>query len=195
MGLSRAFGLLESDWYYRPWEVYTLLTYGFLHAPNNIMHILANMYGLWLFGSSVEARYGSREFLWFYLTSIVVGGLVWTLSENMAGEVGSMLGASAGVVAVMVLFALFISTSDDPLHVCVSDADVGACRAAHGFRRNGRDQSFGRRGIHGPSGRRSVCRCVQQARLATEPLAADPVEDAQTGPTTVVAGRSIRPTI
>lgn len=104
-GAVTNFGLLESDWYYQPWRAYALLTYGFLHAPNNLMHILANMYGLWLFGSGVEGRYGSREFLWFYLTAIVVGGVVWTLAEIPSGAPAAMYGASAAVVAVMVLYA------------------------------------------------------------------------------------------
>ena len=104
-GAVTRFGMLESDWYYQPWKAYTLLTYGFLHAPNNLMHILANMYGLWLFGGAVEARYGSREFLWFYLFAIVVGGVVWSLAEIPTGGLANMYGASAAVVAVMVLFA------------------------------------------------------------------------------------------
>ena len=104
-GVVTRFGMLDSDWFYQPWKAYTLLTYGFLHAPNNLMHILANMYGLWLFGSGVESRYGSREFLWFYLTAILVGGVVWTLAEIPSGGLAGMYGASAAVVAVMVLYA------------------------------------------------------------------------------------------
>jgi membrane associated rhomboid family serine protease len=96
------FGMLQSDWYLHPWKVYTLLTYGFLHAPNNI---LANMYGLWLFGGAVEARYGSREFLLFYLTAVVVGGLAWTLAEIPVAGLTTMYGASAACVAVMVVYA------------------------------------------------------------------------------------------
>jgi membrane associated rhomboid family serine protease len=104
-GVVTRYGLLESDWYFQPWKAYALLTYGFLHAPDNLMHILANMYSLWLFGAGVEGRYGSREFLWFYLTAIVVGGVVWTLAEIPAGGAATMYGASAACVAVMVLYA------------------------------------------------------------------------------------------
>lgn len=104
-GTVTQLGMLDSDWYYQPWKAYTLLTYGFLHAPNNILHILANMYGLWLFGTGVEARYGSREFLLFYLTAIVVGGLAWTVAEIPVAGMSHMYGASAACVAVMVVYA------------------------------------------------------------------------------------------
>src|SRR5687767_11159589 len=49
---------LSDRWYWPPWQVYELLTYGFVHSREDMWHILLNMYALWLFGSEVEARYG-----------------------------------------------------------------------------------------------------------------------------------------
>lgn len=98
---------LQANWYYAPWNVYRLLTYGFLHAPNNIFHILMNMFVLWMFGRELEYKYGSQRFLGFYLTGIVFAGLVWSVSEVIYGiPFISALGASGGVAAVVVLFAL-----------------------------------------------------------------------------------------
>jgi membrane associated rhomboid family serine protease len=96
---------LGDQWFQAPWQAFQLLTYGFLHSTANLWHILVNMYGLWLFGRDVEARYGPREFLVFYLTAIVVAGVVWSLSEFATPAHSSMLGASGGVAAVMVVFA------------------------------------------------------------------------------------------
>lgn len=98
---------LYDSWYREPWQAYRLLTYGFAHSDSDMWHILLNMFSLWLFGREVEYRYGSREFLAFYLVAIVVAGLVWTLSELpfSQGVPSSMVGASGGVVAVLVLFA------------------------------------------------------------------------------------------
>ena len=98
--------LLYDQWWREPWQAYRLLTYGFLHAPNDLWHILLNMFALWLFGREVEHRYGSREFLAFYLTAIVVAGLVWTFAEIPNDDRSSMLGASGGVTAVLILFAM-----------------------------------------------------------------------------------------
>src|SRR5262245_19478198 len=39
-------------------EVWRLLTYAFLHAPDNIWHIVFNMLFLWWFGCDMEDLYG-----------------------------------------------------------------------------------------------------------------------------------------
>ncbi len=92
-----------------PWRFFELISYGFLHDPNDLKHILFNMYGLWLFGRSVESRYGQREYLVFYLAAIAVAGIVWCVAEYFANGVQlpiALLGASGGLSAVVVLFAL-----------------------------------------------------------------------------------------
>lgn len=96
---------LNASWYREPWKAYQLLTYGFLHASDDLWHIVLNMLGLWFFGRDVEYRYGRREYLTFYLVSIVIAGLVWTLAEIPSGGVPAAIGASGGVTAVVILFA------------------------------------------------------------------------------------------
>ncbi len=101
--------LLPSDWFYRPWEGYRLLTYGFLHHPGDLKHLIFNMIGLWFFGRAIEQRFGRTEFLVFYLIAIVFAGLVWCVADRFmyGGEFPtSMLGASGGLSAILVLFAL-----------------------------------------------------------------------------------------
>lgn len=53
-----------------------IFTYMFLHSPANIMHILFNMFTLWMFGRILEQVWGSRRFLFFYLVCGVGAGLV-----------------------------------------------------------------------------------------------------------------------
>jgi len=100
---------LHGDVLTRPWLLFEFLTYGFLHSPRDFMHILGNMFGLWMFGRAIEARYGQREFLAFYLLAIILSGGVWYAATFFA-EGGQfpipILGASGGVVAIMILFAL-----------------------------------------------------------------------------------------
>jgi membrane associated rhomboid family serine protease len=94
----------------RPWQAYQLLTYGFLHDEGNFKHIIFNMIGLWIFGRMVEDRYDSREFLAFFMVAVVFAGLVWVLGELIANQGfapgPAMLGASGGIAAVLILFAL-----------------------------------------------------------------------------------------
>ena len=97
---------LSADWYRTPWKFYQLLTYGFLHDPTNLQHILFNMLGLFFLGRDVEYRYGSREYLTFYLVAIVIAGLVRTIAKVFQRLGWQHAGASGGVVAVVILFAL-----------------------------------------------------------------------------------------
>ena len=86
-----------------PLHLFQLLTYGFLHSPIDIKHIVFNMLGLWFFGRDIEYRYGSREYLAFFLVAVVAAGLVWVLGEFVANRRFAagpgMLGASGGVSA------------------------------------------------------------------------------------------------
>ncbi len=85
-------------------QVWRLLTYAFLHA--GFTHILFNMLFLWFFGQEVEEIYGHREFLWMYLTSAVVSGLVFVLAYKFNLQKGSLaIGASGAVTAVMIICA------------------------------------------------------------------------------------------
>ena len=48
---------------FRFWQ---LLTHMFMHG--GILHLAFNMFALWMFGSAIESIFGSRRFLFFYLT-------------------------------------------------------------------------------------------------------------------------------
>jgi membrane associated rhomboid family serine protease len=101
---------LYPDVFVRPWQAYQLLTYGFLHDPTDFRHIIFNMLGLWFFGRLVEERYGSREYLTFFLVAVVLAGVVWLVGELVANRgiasAPTMLGASGGISAVLILFAM-----------------------------------------------------------------------------------------
>jgi membrane associated rhomboid family serine protease len=94
-------------------QVWRLLTYAFLHdtgtgiAPPQgwYLHIIFNMWFLWMFGSYVEERYGSREFLAFYLLSALLGGVTYTLGWKLGLNGQWCLGASGAVTATMILCA------------------------------------------------------------------------------------------
>jgi len=97
---------LRTGWYHTPWMFYQLLTYGFLHARNDVAHILINMVVLWMFGQDIERRYGSRAFLGMYLSAIVFAGAGWSLIEAAYGSKAALVGASGGISAIFALYAL-----------------------------------------------------------------------------------------
>jgi len=75
----------------------TLLTCMFLHG--SLLHVLGNMWSLWLFGDNVEDRMGTGRFLAFYLVCGVVAGLTHVAFE--AHTAMPTLGASGAVAGVM----------------------------------------------------------------------------------------------
>lgn len=90
----------------RPQFWWRLLSYGFVHSPENARHIAINMFVLWMFGREVEGVYGRAEFLRFYLVSIVVGGLFWAAHNYFVLDNSQqhLIGASGGVTAAFMLF-------------------------------------------------------------------------------------------
>ena len=91
-------------------QVWRLLTYAFLHDPGYWWHIVVNMLALWWFGSDIEQHYGSREFLAFYLSAALLGGVAFQAWAMAQGGIHYCLGASGAITAVLVLTACHFPT-------------------------------------------------------------------------------------
>ena len=81
------------------WQPFTSL---FLHG--GLMHLLLNMWGLYLFGSLVAPQLGALSFLEVYFVSGVSGCLFWLLFNWNAHS--ALWGASAAVFGIMMLTAM-----------------------------------------------------------------------------------------
>ncbi len=90
-------------------EVWRLITFQFLHDPRNIMHVLFNMFGMWIFGPMVERYLGGKKYLAFYLVCGLAGGVLFTILTLVGvlpnGIHSTLIGASAGVFGVIVACA------------------------------------------------------------------------------------------
>jgi membrane associated rhomboid family serine protease len=84
-----------------PW---TFFTYMFVHA--GLLHLLGNMFMLFVFGTPVESRMGSRAFILYYLLC-GVGAAVFSLALSNITGVGPMVGASGAVLGVALAFAMY----------------------------------------------------------------------------------------
>lgn len=87
---------------FMPWQ---LLTYGFLHG--SVMHLLLNMYALWLFGVGLENMWGSKNFAIYYLFCVLGAALTQIVTQDIAGQYSPTIGASGGVFGVLLAFGLF----------------------------------------------------------------------------------------
>jgi rhomboid family protein len=78
---------------------YQLVTHMFAHG--GFLHILFNMYALWLFGSVLERIWGAKKFLIFYL----VCGLAAGLTQMFFVPNGAAIGASGAIMGLLAAFA------------------------------------------------------------------------------------------
>jgi len=84
-----------------PVELATVFSSMFLHG--GWMHVIGNMWYLWIFGDNVEDRMGSLRFLAFYLAGGAVAALVH--SALLPGSALPTVGASGAIAAVLGAYA------------------------------------------------------------------------------------------
>jgi len=86
--------IANGDW----WRV---ITGGFLHA--GFLHLLLNMYVLWVAGSILEPGIGTPRFLGIYFVSLIagsLGALIVDPNTLTVGASGAIFGLMAGVIVV-----------------------------------------------------------------------------------------------
>ncbi|MEQ9408725.1 MAG: rhomboid family intramembrane serine protease [Fuerstiella sp.] len=91
-------------------QIWRLLTCAFCHDRDQIFHILFNMLFFWWFGPRLESIYGSKEFLFFYLTGATAASLCYIGLDIVSGDPTPMIGASGAVMAVTMLYAMHFPT-------------------------------------------------------------------------------------
>lgn len=83
------------------------VTHLFLHA--GWMHLIGNMWALWLFGDNVEDRMGSFRFLVFYISMGIIAGLVNIYFEPRLSI--PTIGASGAIAGVMGAYFIMYPSS------------------------------------------------------------------------------------
>ena len=115
--------LIPGDWVYKQFaynnifaapqygafEPWRMVTSAFLHSPDSLLHILLNMYTLWIFGQALEPVLGRVRFLAVYLISAFGGSVGYLLlnpllvpNQGLVGLVGAS-GAIFGLFGAMLL--------------------------------------------------------------------------------------------
>jgi rhomboid family protein len=75
----------------------SIFTSMFLHG--GWMHLIGNMWFLWIFGDNVEERLGTIRFIIFYLVVGIVGALAQSFA--LPSSVAPMIGASGAIAGVL----------------------------------------------------------------------------------------------
>jgi len=85
----------------------TLLTYQFLHG--GWLHIIFNMWALWIFGDNVEDAMGHFRYLVFYIFCGGVAALTQTFVHT--GSTVPSVGASGAIAGVLGAYLMFYPTA------------------------------------------------------------------------------------
>jgi membrane associated rhomboid family serine protease len=102
------FGLVPAAVIERGW-IWQLGTYTFLHG--DVMHILINMLGVWMFGVTLERRWGTPFFVKYYAATGIGGGLAALLVSLFPFGAGAYdiptVGASGALFGLLLAFAIY----------------------------------------------------------------------------------------
>lgn len=113
VNLDRLFGLVPYDVVHHLF-LWQLATYMFLHG--GLMHILFNMFALWMFGGELEALWGTKRFLRFYfitgigaaLMTILVGPNSYIPTIGASGAIYGLLAAYGILFPDRILLLYFV---------------------------------------------------------------------------------------
>jgi membrane associated rhomboid family serine protease len=102
------FALWPNGALFHPWQ---LVTYAFLHDPTNLMHIVFNMFALYMFGGAMEMYWrgqGAATFyVLYYFVSVLAGAATELLVLSQTNTVEPIIGASGGVFGVLLAYGWF----------------------------------------------------------------------------------------
>ncbi len=91
--------------------IWQFITYSFLHSPD-VLHILFNMFCLWMFGVQLEGFWGSRKFLTYYLFCALGASVLYflyvlgyyLLTNNTDSFFRPLIGASGAIFGLIIAF-------------------------------------------------------------------------------------------
>ena len=94
-------------------KLWQLFTYMFMHG--GFMHLLFNMFALWMFGMELENQWGSRKFFLYYLMCGLGAGLSNLFIAPLFAGAGPTVGASGAIYGVLIAFGVMFP--DRPIFV------------------------------------------------------------------------------
>ena len=108
------FGLTPADVTQR-YFLWQIVTYIFLHG--GFFHILFNMFGLYMFGSELEATWGTREFTKFFFLCGIGGGLASVLVSPQS--LSTIIGASGAIMGLLVAYGVLFPNRQIYLYMII----------------------------------------------------------------------------
>ena len=101
MSLRAWFALWPLAHGFLPWQV---ISYAFLHG--DIIHLLFNMFALWMFVSELERLWGQQRYIRFYAASVLAAAATQLIVTAATGSPYPTVGASGGVYGCLLGFGM-----------------------------------------------------------------------------------------
>lgn len=105
---------LPADFFELLTQPWSLVTYSFFHW--DFWHLFFNMLILYYAGRIFLNLFGNRTFINVYFLGVILGGLLFLLSYNVfpafMGSRTSLIGASAGVTAVLIFVCAYMPNQE-----------------------------------------------------------------------------------
>jgi membrane associated rhomboid family serine protease len=89
-------------------QVWRLVSYMFLHSPQDVLHLIFNMLGLWMFGMELEELWGPKKFVVFYFfcgTGAALFSVFYYVVPAM--RFIEVIGASGAVLGLLTAYAVY----------------------------------------------------------------------------------------
>lgn len=95
-------------------QIWQLFTYMFLHSLTSVTHIVFNMLMLWMIGSELEARWGPKFFIGFYIGTGVGAAIIYCVgiaiysafTGNHEVLTVPMVGASGAIFGLLLAYGI-----------------------------------------------------------------------------------------
>ncbi|MCD6115443.1 rhomboid family intramembrane serine protease [bacterium] len=82
--------------------IWQFATYMFLHG--GLLHLIINMYALWLFGTEVERMWGTKVFYKYYFITGIGAGIIHSLI--LPNSLIPTIGASGAIMGILTAYAV-----------------------------------------------------------------------------------------
>jgi membrane associated rhomboid family serine protease len=92
-------------------EIWRLLTYGFLHDSSSPMHVIFNALLLYLMGPPLEDYYGEAKFFLLIMLSIISGGILVCVAFLLGISHAPVLGFSGATMGLVIAWGLTFRTA------------------------------------------------------------------------------------
>ncbi len=113
---------IDGQSYFHVWQIAAHMRS--LHSTDNILHLLFNMFGLWMFGTEIERHVGPRRLLAVSISSVITAALTQLFVPTRFGAPpGPTIGASGGVFGLILAYAVMFPRRKVAVYFH-SDADL-----------------------------------------------------------------------